>query len=133
MGGIEEPATGVAAIRVEPILFVLTLYSFLMLALGRRWWQQFQDARREEHVGRYCRELIGQPVQNARARFGEPFAVSSGSTRTLYEWKSPPSRQFPPGSGLLILYLVEERGEGIVSASWETRSEGVWRSGSYGT
>jgi hypothetical protein len=117
---------------VEPILFVLCVYGVILLAFGRMGWRLLRDVLRERRVRGYCRELIGQQVGVARELFGEPFSVSPGRGRTLLEWKSPPSPNFPGGSGLLIFYVVVGADGRIAEASWQTRSEGKWRSGTAG-
>lgn len=114
---------------MEPIILVLCIYGVVLLAFGRMGWRYFRDSMRERRVREYCRELIGQRGEVARELFGEPFGVFPGRGRTLMEWKSPPSENFPGGSGLLIFYVTLGPDGRIVDASWQTRSEGKWRSG----
>jgi len=80
-------------------------------------------------VSRYCRELIGRKAEDARELLGEPFSVFEGRQKTLYEWKSPPSENFPRGSGLLIFYVTADENGWITGVSWQTRTEDKWRSG----
>ncbi|MDZ4796890.1 MAG: hypothetical protein SGI92_01910 [Bryobacteraceae bacterium] len=114
---------------MEPILLVLSAYGVLLLAVGRSVWIHWRDELRERRLRGYCRELIGQRSEVARELFGEPFGMFPGRGKTLVEWKSPPSDHFPTGSGLLIFYVTVDAGGRIVQASWQTRSEGKWRSG----
>lgn len=114
---------------MEPIILVLSIYALVMLAFGIRIWRKWRDATRERVVSRYCRDLIGRRAEDATDLLGEPFSVMRGRERTLYEWKSPPSKHFPTGSGLLIFYVTANAGGWITDASWQTRTEEKWRSG----
>jgi hypothetical protein len=114
---------------VEPILFILSLYAVVLLATGRAVWLYWRDELRERRLRQYCRELVGQRSEAARELFGEPFGVFAGMDRTLVEWRSPPCDLFPGGTGLLIFYLTVDAEGWIVQASWQTRSDGKWRSG----
>ncbi|MBC8166352.1 MAG: hypothetical protein H7Y20_10820 [Bryobacteraceae bacterium] len=118
---------------MEPILFVLCVYLVFALALSREGLRSWRDARRRKIVQRLSVELPGKSIDEALARFGEPFGVFAGSDRTLYEWKSPPSTRFPGGSGLLIFYCVISEARIITHASWQTRGENNWRSGAKST
>ncbi len=114
---------------MEPLILILCIYAVALLAFGRAGWRRMRDHLRERRLREYCRELIGQRGGVARDLFGEPFGVFPGQGRTLLEWKSPPSEHFPGGSGLLIFYVVLDATDRIVEVSWQTRSEGRWRSG----
>lgn len=113
---------------MEPILFFLTAYSFVLLAFGRRAVRQLRDSRRERHVRALAVNIIGRSLGSALRDLGQPFAVFEGSGRTLYEWKSPPARSFPGGSGLLIFYVVADSSGVITQSFWQTRTEEAWRS-----
>jgi hypothetical protein len=110
---------------VEPLLFIIFIYFFGLLAFGRaglRWWRNY---RRDRWLWKWTSEAVGRPVDEATAGFGPPFEVYTGSSGTLYEWKSPPSETLPPGSGLLILYVVAGADGRITHATWQTRGASV--------
>ena len=114
---------------MEPIILVLSIYALVLLAFSIRIWRKWRDVARERVVSRYCRDLIGRRAEDATELLGAPFSIMRGSERTLYEWKSPPSKHFPSGSGLLIFYVIANASGWITDASWQTRTESRWRSG----
>jgi len=103
----------------------------LLLAFGRYFWRSRRDRRREQYVRELSRSVIGRLEGDLLRDLGEPWAILPGSTRKLYEWKSPPSRNFPPGSGLLIFYVVFDGTGRATESSWQTRQEDQWRSGTH--
>jgi hypothetical protein len=106
---------------VEPLLFIIFVYLFGLMAFGRiglRWWRNY---RRDRWLWRWTSEALGRRVEEVTATLGPPFEVYRGAGRTLYEWKSPPSGRLPQGSGLLILYVVAGDDGRVIHATWQTR------------
>jgi hypothetical protein len=108
---------------LEPLFLIAFVYLFGLLAVGRSGWREWQKSRREKRMRGWAATLQGRPAGEALAAFGPAFEIFEGSTRRLYEWKSPPSDAFPPAPGLLIVYVVTGPDGNITSVSWHTRGE----------
>ena len=106
---------------LEPIFFFLFVCTCLLLAYARMIGRYWRDRRRDYWLAGLGRELYGRPMEDVFAQFGPPFDVFHGQGRTLYEWKSPPSENFPPGHGLLILYVVADANGRVTQVSSHIR------------
>jgi hypothetical protein len=106
---------------VEAFFLVVMLIGFWAAAVVRDLWNQQRDRRRRRWLSRLLPRLVGQPVDEAIAQFGPPFEVLEGAGSRLYCWKSPPSQQFPGGTGLLIVDLIVDRQGMVTRSSWHER------------
>ena len=106
---------------VEFIVFFILLYAFIVAAGLHRYWLRLRDRRRGRWVAATLDGMAGRPVEEALTRFGIPFEVIEGTGRRFYVWKSPPSRNFPAGSGLLIVNVITDAGGEVMESSWHTR------------
>ena len=106
---------------VEIIVFLILLYAFIAATQVHRYWLRVRDRRRQRWVTAALERMEGRPVEEALDVFGSPFEVVEGRERRFYVWKSPPSRNFPVGSGLLIVNLVADSDGQVTESSWQTR------------
>lgn len=106
---------------MEPLLLIVFIYFFAILALGRAALRRWRTYRRERSLWKWSSSVLGNSVENLVADFGPPFDVFRGDTRTLYEWKFPPATGFPPGPGLLIIYVTVDNAGAVTHAVWQTR------------
>ena len=106
---------------VEIIVFFILLYAFIAATGVRRYLLRMRDRRRMRWVTAALERMAGRPVEEALEIFGSPFEVVEGRERRFYVWKSPPSRNFPPGSGLLIVNVVADAEGQVTESSWQTR------------
>jgi hypothetical protein len=106
---------------VETIVFFVMLYAFVVGTALRRAWLRRRDRRRAEWVSQRLAEMRGKPLAEAVSRFGSPFEVITGTERSFYVWKSPPSENFPRGSGLLIVNVITDAAGQVTQSSWSTR------------
>jgi hypothetical protein len=102
-------------------LGILVVVGLLWNALAAR-----RDRRRRRFMDALLPTLRGLPETTLRERFGAPFEEVPGSSgRKLLVWKSPPSRHFPKGSGLLTLTVTCDAGGRVEEARWRDRVESV--------
>jgi len=106
---------------LEPIYFFLFVVACLLIAYSKMIGRYWRNQRRDRWLAALGRELDGRPMEDVFAQFGPPFEVFRGQGRTLYEWKSPPSENFPPGRGLLILYVVADSNGRVTQVSSHIR------------
>ena len=106
---------------VEAIVFFVMLYAFVVGAALRRIWLRYRDKRRDAWVKRVLDEMRGKPLAEAVSQFGSPFEVIDGTESSFYVWKSPPSKSFPQGTGLLVVNVVTDAAGQIIQSSWSIR------------
>lgn len=107
---------------IEILVFVAML---LLFYAGTQIWSLVSRVRariRGRRIDAMVKSMDGQRIQDAEKLFGPPLEVVDGTTgRQLYIWKSPPSEQFPPGPGLLIVTLTVDSHGWITHAVWKAR------------
>jgi hypothetical protein len=107
----------------ETVVLVLAVTCFGLHGL----WKLYRANQIEERQARalppLLDPLLGQKIDAAISRFGQPAEFVPGTTgRGLYTWHSPPSREFPPGNGVLVVTLTVDASGEIAKASWTNRA-----------
>ena len=106
---------------IELVVLITMVYSFAAVCALRGMWLRHLDRLRAKWVARTLDDITGKPVSVAVTQFGSPFEVIEGSGKRFYVWKSPPSHNFPEGTGLLIVNVIANDAGRVLQSSWFTR------------
>jgi hypothetical protein len=98
------------------ILFLgfVSIWSLIRDSLAERKYQRSAD-----QLSNLVISLYGQPIAEAKTRFGPPLEeVVGNSGRSLHTWKAPPATGLPPFDRVVILTLTADQHGIVEDGEW---------------
>jgi hypothetical protein len=108
---------------IEIVTLLGAVWLFLATIVARDLWLARRDRLRAARMNEIVAGFTLRPVQEMVLSFGDPYEIvqTHANGRSLYVWKSPPSRNLPPGRGLLTMVAeVGQEGE-VEQIQWRDR------------